>query len=369
MIDCITFDRLDRSSWLEWRDYPLPAWCEGAPALLGGRAASLGDAVKPDDVAVCSVCFDGTASTRIGARNGPAAVRKASLFFSAQASSRRIADLTHLRTGARVGTRTLALADFGDLHVFPTDPARQVRATAAEVFEIAHRAKTVVILGGEHTISYPAFAAVAKATPAGPLGYVQIDHHFDFGEHSVLHGHWYHGSNARRIAEIPGMARNRMGFVGQGDLTGTEQLAALVESGCTVRHRGHIRRIGYPAALRETLDRVAERSPGGLYVSIDVDVCDCSVAPGTGHVTIGGLSADEFMSTAEVLQEYPVRALDLVEVSPALDPSGRTGIIAARLLYEFLLLDWRCHARDVKPPVAVAESAFAPSEYAMLDRL
>ena len=334
-------ENLDRGSWREWQACPLPPWCANGPTLFGIRSSTLADDFEQLDVAVCSVCFDGTASTHIGARDGPASIRTASRSFSSQASSRGPVDLTNMRTGARGRPRSRAMADFGDLHVFPTDPDLQVRATAAEILEIAHRGRLVVMLGGEHTISFPAFAAVAKAEQDHQVGYVQIDHHFDFGDTSVLHGKYYHGSNARRISEIPGMAASRIGFVGQGDITGTEQLARLLEDGCTVRHRRDIHKLGYATALRQTLDAVCRHATAGVYVSIDIDVCDGSVAPGTGHVTMGGISVDDFLMTAMILQEYPVRAIDLVEVNPGRDGSGRTSTIAARLLYEYLLIDWQ----------------------------
>jgi arginase family enzyme len=336
----IAFDRLDRDSWREWDAFPLPPWCTAGPGLFGAPSAALrGETGERADVGVCSVSFDGTASTHVGARDGPASIRKASLAFSSQARSREMLDFTNMRTGRRAASGARTLLDFGDLHVFPSDPARQLKATAAEIFELAHRAGQLVILGGEHTISYPCFAAVGRAT-AGPLGYVQIDHHFDYGDTSVLHGRIYHGSNARRIAELPGMAPDRIGFVGQGDITGTAQLAGLIASGCVLRHRRDIHRLGFESALRQTLDAVCGRAPGGIYVSLDIDVCDGAAAPGTGHVTIGGISAEEFVATAAVLQDYPVRALDLVEVNPSRDPVGRTSSVAARLLYEYLLLDW-----------------------------
>nr|WP_271592373.1 arginase family protein [Bradyrhizobium sp. CCBAU 65884] len=333
---------LNRNSWRCWHNYAPPPWCTSGPGLFGAKSLTLADDDEDFDVAVCSVCFDSTASTHIGARDGPLSIRRASLGFSTQLSSRELTELTNLRTGRLGAAHSRSMADFGDLRVFPSSPQRQVEATAAEVFEMAHRGRLLIILGGEHTISFPCFAAVREAMrQAGKsLGYVQIDHHFDFGEHSILHGAYYHGSNARRISELPDMRLDQIGFIGQGDITGSRQLAMLNKSGCTIRHRRHIREVGYATALRQTLDAVCATASDGVYVSIDIDVCDNSAAPGTGHVTIGGITADELLMTAMVLQEYPVRAVDIVEVNPHRDDIGRTSAIIARLLYEMLLIDW-----------------------------
>ena len=103
-----------------------------------------------------------------------------------------------------------------------------------------------------------------------------------------------------------------------------------------------IRRAGFAACLAEVLDHVAARCDA-LYVSLDIDVCDAAAAPGTGHVTVGGISAYELFELPAVLRRYPVVAFDLVEVSPPYDPAGVTAHLAARLLYELLYL------REVSP--------------------
>ena len=76
-----------------------------------------------------------------------------------------------------------------------------------------------------------------------------------------------------------------------------------------------------------------------IYVSIDIDVCDNPYAPGTGKVTFGGISNTQFLSVASILKDYPIAALDIVEVSPDLDNSGATSGLAARLLFEWLFLE------------------------------
>ena len=167
------------------------------------------------------------------------------------------------------------------------------------------------------------------------LGYVQIDHHFDFGDQSVLHGPYYHGSNGRRISEHP--SATAIGFVGAGDLTSARQLESLRSSGVAIRSMTDIRRDGFEVSLKAVLDDVASRSDA-LYVSLDIDVCDAAAAPGTGHVTIGGISSFELLQIPALLHRYPVVAFDLVEVSPRYDPAGVTAHVAARLLYELLYL-------------------------------
>ena len=334
---------LDQRTGMDtWRSYAAdsrPGWSSHGARLFDVRSASLDDDAARE-VAVCSVPFDSTASTRIGSRYGPAAIREASLGYSSQAASRGECILRSMRTGRLVRSVTRDVADFGDLHTYPADARRQVDATIAEVRRAASLADRVVVLGGEHLITYPAFAGVKAAVEdsgRGRLGLVQIDHHFDFGNTSPLHGELYHGSNARRISELPGMSLDAMAFVGVGDFTLSGQYDDLIKGGATVAPMAAIAGTGYAESLAAACERVLGVA-GALYVSIDIDVCDSATAPGTGHVTIGGLNASQFMDTAAVLRRYNVVALDIVEVNPHLDASGVTAHLAARLLFEWLYL-------------------------------
>ena len=325
--------------WRNFDDDPLPGWASRSMALFDAPSARLSDESHVE-CGVFSVAFDSTASSRIGSRDGPRSIREASLVYSSQLRSRGACELLNTRTGAIVEVRERNVVDFGDCHVYPSNPERQVRATAAESYRAASRSELTVMLGGEHTLSFPAYCGVAAALKARGkhrLGYVQIDHHFDFGNHSVLHGPYYHGSNARRISEHPSASMRTIGFVGPGDLTSAAQFAHLQQSGAAVRTMADIRRTNFLVALDEVLAHVAAECDS-LYISLDIDVCDSSAAPGTGHVTIGGLSAYELLSAPSVLQRYPIAALDIVEVSPRFDPGGVTAHLAARFLFEWLFL-------------------------------
>jgi arginase family enzyme len=198
---------------------------------------------------------------------------------------------------------------------------------------------TVLLLGGDHSISFPTFAgwqaAMAATLPVDRLGYVQVDHHFDFGSNSAIHGPLYHGSNARRISELRGIAPRQMAFVGVGAVTRKAQLESLRRDGYHVVSSREIQQLGATEALRSTIAHLRERCDA-LYVSIDIDVADASVAPGTGNVTVGGLTAGELFDVLGTLTPLPIGAFDITEVAPRYDPTGRTAHIAAKLLFEFV---------------------------------
>ena len=91
------------------------------------------------------------------------------------------------------------------------------------------------------------------------------------------------------------------------------------------------------AAVRRILP---ELSGWPIYVTIDIDILDPSEAPGTGSVEPGGLRATELVEALQLLGGLEIVGMDLMEVSPALDPSGRTPILAAWLIREAILSWW-----------------------------
>jgi arginase family enzyme len=240
------------------------------------------------------------------------------------------------RTGRAFRYRRPSLGDAGDLHIYPTDPRRTVQAVAAEARELASTGAVTLFLGGDHSISFPLFAGVAAAQrPGATLGYVQIDHHFDFGDRSAIHGAFYHGSNARRISELAGMTPSRIAFCGVGSVTRRDQLEDLRRRGFRITTAADIRAHGAAPALATVVAALA-RECDGIYLSCDIDVLDAASAPGTGGLTVGGLDAAQLLDVVETLRALPIVAADLVEVAPRYDPSGRTALLAAQILFEMV---------------------------------
>ena len=128
----------------------------------------------------------------------------------------------------------------------PSDVRRTYEAVSAEVRELAGAGRLPVLLGGDHSITLAGVAGVAAAggSDLEGLGVVHVDHHFDFGDWSRIHGPIYHGSNSRRIAELPGMEPRNFLFVGVGGMTRRSQLGHLHERGFGIVTAGELRRDG-----------------------------------------------------------------------------------------------------------------------------
>lgn len=318
---------------------PQPGW-SGLGLLFGCPDAriALAAGTPAADWAVAGVPFDGTSSSRPGAAEGPRAVRQASLVFSSYLTSLGEHQMLDTRTGQTFRYRAPTLADHGDLHTYPTDTVRTFQSVVAEARDITAASGRAIFLNGDHSCTFPTFAGFRAARTdraAGRVGFINIDHHFDFGNWSEIHGALYHGSNSRRISELPGMAPADIAFVGVGDVTRYPQFRDLTDRGFHVVPASQIARDGAEAALRPLLEAFAQRC-SSVYVSLDIDVLDTSVVTGTGHVTMGGLQVGQLLDVYEQLRALPVHGLDVAEISPRHDPSGSTQQLAARLLFEFL---------------------------------
>ncbi|MGW3228360.1 arginase family protein [Kitasatospora sp. NPDC001095] len=339
MTELPDFEALQHSvSPEDFEQDPLPGWA-GVGTLFGAPTTTA-DRVDVGGAGwvVSGVPFDATASSRPGAAEGPRAVRQASLVFSSYLTSLGQWRMLDTRTGRTFRYRAPRVADAGDLHVYPTDTVKTFQAVAAESRRLSRDAPRLVFLNGDHSCTFPTFAGFRAGRldrGAGRVGFVNIDHHFDFGNWSTLHGPLYHGSNSRRISEIPRMRPEDIAFVGVGDVTKYDQFRGLLERGFHVVPGSAITRDGAAAALRPVIEELGSRCDT-VYVSLDIDVLDSAAATGTGHVTMGGITIGDLLDVYEELRALPVGALDVAEIAPRYDPSGGTAQIAARLLFEFL---------------------------------
>jgi agmatinase len=255
--------------------------------------------------------YDATATHRRGARAAPAAIRHASDSIETY-SPLQWRDLTDL-----------ALADMGDLDLAGLDPeamVERVRATIAAIDGLP------CLLGGEHTATAGAVAAVADRHP--DLAVVVVDAHLDLRD-EYEGRRWSHATALRRIADRIGPDR----VVMLGARAGTRE---------EWTRAGALGYCGRTGALPVPVWREISDRP--LYLSVDIDGFDPTTAPGTGNPEPLGLSVDDFVTLISVLREGRVVGCDVVEVNPRFDPSGCTSVLAAWLVREMVLAF--AHARS-----------------------
>ena len=286
---------------------------------------------------------NGIPTGRVGARYGPRAIRESSI--SGRVQFEVAPDLTRFHVDTGMGLRLKEapkLADMGDFNIFPTDLMKTTESVIAGMTEVVKRGGLPVVLGGDHYVAYPSFEGFAKGIaerkPGAKLGYLHIDSHTDFRDQTGdIGGRYTHGTMVRRISENPMVSFKNLAWVGlngyglnvdQADLKRQHNLKMLTS--LNVRDRG------IEEVMREAMG-VAADGTDAVYVSVDIDVVDAAESPGTGSPEFEGIKAMEFLQMMDILSGYePLGALDLSEVAPEWDHSGRTVMLAARGLVSLL---------------------------------
>jgi agmatinase len=300
------------------------------------------EAVPAGHVAVMGAPHDMTLSTRQSTRYAPKVIRQHSCHFITQTRSAPTPEIVDVATGRRVRLPDEPrLVDCGDIVVYPNSLEKTDQALREATRLLVGRGVFPVILGGDHYVSYPLFEGVGKALTevgrARRLGYLQIDGHLDAMDDNRLWGKHWHGSNARRIAELPFTSVRNVAWLGINGLTWGNEWDFVHENGLRMLTTADIRRIGIREAARQALEAAAD-GVDAVYVSLDIDVVDVSLSPGAGSVNFGGITPGELLDAVDFLGGHDIiSALDVVEVAPALDPSGITARLAATAIMTFLM--------------------------------
>jgi agmatinase len=305
----------------------LPAF-SGIPTFLRLPLAEDGGAIRAanPDIVVVGAPFDVAVTNRPGARYGPRAIRAAGYLT--------MGDLHHLELRVRPFDH-LRGVDAGDAFCPPGDVERGhdgIRAKLREVMEAAPRCLPIV-LGGDHSITYPAAGTIADHHDR-KVGIVHFDAHADTADES-----WgvslSHGTPMRRLIEAGHVAGRNFVQVGlRGYWPGPDVLAWMDEQGMRVHFMHDIVRRGFDAVIREAIEQALD-GPERVYVSVDIDVLDPAFAPGTGTPEPGGLaSVDLLRAVREIALRVPLAGMDVVEVSPPYDSGDITAEVAQRVALE-----------------------------------
>jgi agmatinase len=269
---------------------------------------------------VCSPTDD-LFSDRPGTRFGPRAIRAAGCPPG-----------PHLEAGIDAFAE-LHVVDFGDAAVVPADAATthvQIERTVGQVVEAG---AIPVVLGGDHSITEANVRAVAARR--GPVGLVHFDTHTDTGA-EVFGVEVSHGTPMYRLVRDGHVAGERYVQIGlRGYWPGEAELAWQREQKITSFFMHDVRDLG----IREVVERtVAIAGDGPVFVTVDVDVLDPSIAPGTGTPEPGGMtSVDLLLACREVAHRLELVGMDVVEVVPtAVGSADVTALVADRIVREAL---------------------------------
>ena len=252
--------------------------------------------------------YDSTTSFRPGTRFGSRAIRAESYGL----------ELYSPYQDAELRGRVL---DSGDLELPFGDPAPALAMIEARAAEILQGGKVPFLLGGEHLVTLGAVRAAAKAHP--DLHILHFDAHADLRA-DYLGSPLSHACVLRRCHELVGDHRIYQFGIRSGD-------KAEFDWG-----KGHVFTHKFDLeGLAEALDALQGKP---VYLTVDLDVLDPSVFPGTGTPEPGGVSFDALRrAVTDACRRLHIVAADVNELSPHYDPSGISTAAACKIVREMLI--------------------------------
>jgi agmatinase len=280
------------------------------------------------DVVIVGAPIDSGTSHRSGAKFGPQAIRGGD-YLPHDAERPHLA----LRIDA---LKALKVVDAGDLLMPGGDLVASLGVLAQATEKISRAGAIPVILGGDHSIASADVAGIAAHRGLGKISMIHFDAHADTGEDQwgALIGH---GTPMRRLIDSGTVRGDRFLQLGlRGYWPDAKTLDWMRDQGMRSYEMTEIHHRGLNAVLDESFS-ILTNDCDGVFLSVDIDVVDPGMAPGTGTPEPGGMTSRELLeSVRRICLELPIVGIDVVEVAPAFDSADITAILANRVVLEAL---------------------------------
>jgi formimidoylglutamase len=276
------------------------------------------------DVAIVGAPFDDAVSHRSGARFGPRAIREAQYTAGS---------IHSLQLGLEPFD-VLTVVDAGDANIIPAWIERSHAFIYRKVLEVAGTGTIPIVLGGDHSITWPSATAVAQVRRPGSIGVIHFDAHADTApeDWGVLAGH---GTPMRRLIESGAVKGSNFVQVGlHGYWPSKDVFAWMGMQGMRWHLMREIEERGVEAVVDQAIDEALDGA-AAIYLSVDIDVIDPGMAPGTGTPEPGGLLPRELLrAIRRIVAAVELAGMDVVEVSPPYDQAEVTASAANRCVLE-----------------------------------
>jgi len=270
-------------------------------------------AYKDAKVVVFGAPFDGTTSNKAGTK------------FAANAMRLESVGLETYSPLLDLDLEDAKVCDAGDVELSYGSAQLMVVELEAAVASVLTDGKVPLMIGGEHLVSYPAVKAIHQKFP--DVHIIHLDAHTDLRE-EFGGSQLSHATVLKRIWDILGDGR----IFQFGIRSGTKEEFDFA------RKENHT----YMEPFRiNTMASVLESLSGKkIYITIDLDVLDPSIMPGTGTPEAGGITYRELEAFFLLLRDANVDIIgaDIVELSPGHDPSGVSTATACKVLREMALI-------------------------------
>lgn len=253
--------------------------------------------------------FDSTTSFRPGTRFASSAIRHES--FGIETYSPYL--------DKDMETDLMAF-DAGDLELVFGESEKVLTQVEIMTAEIAKDGKIPVMIGGEHSLSSAPIKTLLKKYP--DLQIIHFDAHTDLRE-DYLGNKWSHASVIKRCWDM----------LGDGRINSFGIRSGMKEEFEWAKEHINLHKFNFEG-LEETVTAIEDKP---VYFTLDLDILDPSVFPGTGTPEAGGVSFEELRQAVLLLKDLNVVGLDVMELSPHYDQSGASTAVACKIIREILL--------------------------------
>ncbi len=260
------------------------------------------------DIVIFGAPFDCTTSFRPGTRFASAAMRNESIGIETY-SPYQDKDLSDRR-----------IFDGGDLELIFGNASRTLDIIEDYVASILNDNKRPVMIGGEHLVTLGALRAAIKRYPE--LRIIHFDAHADLRE-EYMGETLSHATVIRRAWELVGDNR-----IFQYGIRSGERDEFMFARDHTYMNKFDLKNIDHAIAACKGYP---------VYLTVDLDVLDCSIFPGTGTPEAGGVGFNELLDALMRLSGLNIIGCDVNELSPMLDASGASNAVACKIFREILL--------------------------------
>lgn len=261
------------------------------------------------DIALFGVCWDGTSSFKAGSRFAGFAVREAS-FGMEEFSFYQQQSLLDIK-----------FADYGDLFLPPGQKERVMADIASAVQEIRAKGQFPIAFGGEHLVALPLILAAHAEHP--DLALIHFDAHADL--RPDLWG------DPLTHATIIGRAADRIGY--ENIFQFGIRSGSIEEWQLAQRHKTI-----HPFTLEAIDEVLANLGDRPIYITLDMDVLDPSLYPGTGTPEPGGIGWELLIAGLKRFRGRRLVGMDCLELAPHYDSTGVSAMTMAKTLREMIML-------------------------------
>jgi len=278
------------------------------------NAIFMGAKRNPDNcsIGIFGVNYDGTCSFKPGARFGPEAIRQVSTCLETYCPKldKDLKDVMYV--------------DFGSILIDKNDSKSVIESVKSATNYLISKSLSPIMLGGEHSITRGAIEALVKKYP--DLILIQLDAHADLRESYIGNKHSHACAMKRCLEVLPEKKILQVGI-----RSGTKEEFQFMHN------KNQLVNFLPGGNTQEFKKALLPYSNSPIYLTIDLDWFDPSLLAGTGTPEPGGFFWNDFEEILNTLKDFRIVASDIVELSPEIDKSGVSSIVAAKVLRSLIL--------------------------------